>query len=62
VDENHRIIKLVFPTNDESSWNVNAQNNLDPLYGTLENAHLENTANGMFYDESVTVRYAFSNN
>jgi hypothetical protein len=28
----------------------------------LENAHLENTANGMFYDESVTVRYAFSNN
>jgi hypothetical protein len=62
VDENHRVIKLVFPTNDESSWNINAQNDLDPLIGTIENAHKENTANDFSYEASVTVRYAFSNN
>ena len=62
VEENRRVIKLGFPTNDGSSWNINAQNDLDPVYGTIERAHQSKISNGVNYEETVTVRYAFSNN
>jgi hypothetical protein len=62
VEENRRVIKLVFPTNDGSEWNINAQNDLDSQFGMIESAHEENFANGITYDASVTVRYDYSNN
>ncbi len=55
VEENLRMIKLVFPVKDSAAWNGNSYNNLGEQKYTYCNVHAPVTINAIFLDSTVTV-------
>lgn len=57
VEENQRVIKLVFPTNNGVSWNINAHNPMDPLEATIEKSNQSHLIGAYDFSRTATVRY-----
>lgn len=57
VEENQRVIKLVFPANDGVSWNINAHNPLDPIAATLEHVNQSHQIGTFDFERTVSVRF-----
>src|SRR5690606_7865171 len=55
VEENQRIIKLVFAPTKDKLWNANAYNVYDDLECYYDEIHKEYTLNGHVMDSTVTV-------
>lgn len=55
VEENNRVIKLVFAPSEDDEWNMNAYNTLEPLECYYSNIHQSYTLNGNSYPSTVTV-------
>lgn len=55
VEENNRVIKLVFAPSEDDEWNMNAYNTLDALECYYSNLHKSYTLGGNTYSSTVTV-------
>lgn len=55
VEENQRMIKMIFAPTIEKEWDINAFNGYSPLLATYENIHQPFTINGHSFDSTVTV-------
>jgi hypothetical protein len=55
VEENQRVIKLVFAPTSEKEWNANAFNQFSPLNCYYTNLHKPATVNGISLDSTITV-------
>lgn len=55
VEENERIVKLVFAPTLGKEWDINAFNSKDPLLAYYENIHKPLTVNNYHFDSTVTV-------
>ncbi|MES2590057.1 MAG: hypothetical protein V4622_13845 [Bacteroidota bacterium] len=55
VEENQRIIKLVFAPTLEKEWDINAFNSEDELLAYYENIHKPTKINGLNFDSTITV-------
>lgn len=55
VEENQRVIKLVFAPDKFKEWNCNAYNTLDPLDCYYDNIHEADNMNGLSFESTVTV-------
>lgn len=55
VEENNRVIKLVFAPSEDDEWNMNAFNELDPLDCYYSNIHGPYTLGGTDFSSTVTV-------
>lgn len=55
VEENQRVIKLVFAPTKEKEWNANAFNQFTPLNCYYTNLHTGLTLNGNYFDSTLTV-------
>jgi hypothetical protein len=55
VEENNRVIKLVFAPSEDDEWNMNVYNTLDPLECYYSNLHESYTLDGNTYSSTVTV-------
>lgn len=55
VEENNRVIKLVFAPSEDDTWNMNAYNTLDPLECYYSNIHQPYSLGGNTYSSTVTV-------
>jgi len=55
VEENQRIIKLVFAPTSDKKWNPNAFNMLDSLKYYYSNIHVPYNLSGFSFDSTVTV-------
>jgi hypothetical protein len=62
VEENQRIIKMVFAPTKEKNWNPNAFNSFDSTNYYYSNIHLPFSVNNLSFDSTVTVKqdYFFS--
>jgi hypothetical protein len=58
VEENNRIIKLVFAPSKYKEWNANAYTVLDPLDCYYSNLYKSLSINGIHFDSTVTVEQA----
>ncbi len=55
VEENQRIIKLIFAPTLSKEWDMNAFNVDDPLLAFYENIHKSVSINGLDFDSTITV-------
>ena len=55
IEENQRIIKLVFAPTTDKFWNANAYNTYDELNCYYEEIHNPYTVNSQVFDSTVTV-------
>lgn len=56
VEENNRVIKLVFAPTKEKTWNINAFNTLSPIQAYYSNIHQPQTINGLSFPLSLVVQ------
>lgn len=56
VEENNRVIKLVFAPTEEKTWNINAFNTLSPIQAYYSNIHQAQTINGLSFPLSLVVQ------
>lgn len=56
IEENQRVVKLVFAPTLGKEWNANAYNNLGTLDCYYESVHVDTTINGVLFDSTVFVR------
>ena len=56
VEENNRVIKLVFAPTEEKTWNINAFNTLSPIQAHYSNIHQAQTINGLSFPLSLVVQ------
>jgi hypothetical protein len=59
VEENQRVIKLVFAPTTDKTWNPNAFNSNEVTESYYENIHSAATLNGVSYDSILTVRQGY---
>ena len=57
VEENQRIIRMVFAITREKTWNINAFNTKEEDEAHYKDIHSEKTINGIHFDSTVTVEY-----
>jgi hypothetical protein len=57
VEENQRIIKMVFAVKNEEEWNVNAFNMLPPQEVYYSNVNESQTINNFTFEETAKVNY-----
>ncbi len=55
IEENQRIIRLVFAVTKEKEWNPNAYNTMDPMEFYYSDLHTEKTVGNTLFQETVTV-------
>ncbi len=55
VEENNRVIKLVFAPSEDDEWNMNAYNTLEPLECYYSSIHQSYSLGGNTYASTVTV-------
>lgn len=55
VEENQRIIKLVFAPTSDKTWNPNAFNTFDPMTYSYSNIHKPMTIGSLSFDSTLTV-------
>lgn len=55
VEENQRIVKMVFATTNDKVWNPNMFNVYEPLEYNYINLHKSNTFNSVKFDSTITV-------
>lgn len=55
VEENNRIVKLIFPTKEDEEWNGNAQNNIGEQTFELVSVDVKDTINSVLLDSVCTV-------
>lgn len=55
VEENVRFVKLIFPVKENSSWNGNAFNYLEPWEYEYDDIHVQETINSIGFDSVATV-------
>lgn len=55
VEENQRIVKLVFAPTSDKSWNPNAFNGYDPLTYSYSKLHKPMTIGSLSFDSTITV-------
>jgi hypothetical protein len=55
VEENQRVIKMVFAPTIEKEWNINAFNTFDEYLAYYENIHSKYVFNGFSFNETVRV-------
>jgi hypothetical protein len=55
VEENQRVVKLVFKPTINKSWNANAFNTFEPLDCYYKNLHDPFQLNSLFFDSTLTV-------
>jgi hypothetical protein len=55
IEENNRIIKMIFSPTKTKEWDANAFTNLDPLDCYYDEIHKEKIINGFTFDSTVTV-------
>ncbi len=58
VEENQRVIKLVFAPSQQKEWDANAYNTFEEIPCYYENIHKEYTINNTLFDSTVTVEQA----
>jgi hypothetical protein len=56
VEENNRVVKLVFAPTVEKSWNINAYNILSPIQAHYSNIHQPQIINGLSFPLSLVVQ------
>jgi hypothetical protein len=56
VEENNRVVKLVFAPTAEKSWNINAYNTLSPIQAHYSNIHQPQIINGLSFPLSLVVQ------
>ena len=56
IEENQRVVKLVFAPTLTKEWDANAYNNFGSLDCYYEFVHVDTTINGTFFDSTVFVR------
>lgn len=59
VEENQRIIKLVFAPSATKEWDIHAFNTYEPLLAYYENIHEASTLNGLSFDETLKVVHEY---
>ncbi|MBI2257274.1 MAG: hypothetical protein HYU67_00050 [Flavobacteriia bacterium] len=59
VEENQRMIKLVFAPTEEKEWDINAYNIWDPMNAMYENIHDSYTINGFTFEKTVKVLHEY---
>jgi hypothetical protein len=55
VEENQRIVKLVFAPTESKEWDINAYNSMPEQIAIYENIHESFAINGISFDSTVTV-------
>jgi hypothetical protein len=55
VEEDVRMVKLLFPVREKLEWNLHMLNNSDPRIVTTKDVHKSFVANGITFDSTVTV-------
>jgi hypothetical protein len=55
VEENQRIVKLVFPVSEFTTWNANQFNTDVKLNCSYDDLHLQRTINGFSFDSTLVV-------
>jgi hypothetical protein len=55
VEENQRIVKLVFAPTSDKTWNPNAFNTQEELNYSYTDIHIPKTFNGFSFDSTITV-------
>jgi hypothetical protein len=55
VEEDVRLIKLIFPVADDKEWDINALNNLGKRTVAYKDAHLPYSTEALNFDSTVTV-------
>lgn len=55
VEENQRVIKLVFPPTETQTWNMNAYNMLGTMDCYYSDLFVPRSVNGIYFDSTVTV-------
>jgi len=55
VEEDVRMIKLIFPVVDEKEWNINALNNVGARTVAYKDVHLPYETETLSFDSTVTV-------
>lgn len=58
IEENQRVIKLVFAPTSKKIWNANAYNIYDELESYYEDIHKDKTIGGTFFDSTIVVEQA----
>lgn len=56
VEENIRFVKLVFPVNDNKTWDGNAFNTEMEWDYEYDSLHIERTYNGLYFDSTIKVQ------
>lgn len=56
VEENNRVVKLVFAPTAEKSWNINVYNTLSPIQAHYSNIHQPQIINGLSFPLSLVVQ------
>lgn len=59
VEENQRIVKMVFPVSSNKTWNLNAYNSFDEKEASYENIHQSAIINGLSFDSTVRVNQTY---
>jgi len=59
VEENQRVIKMVFALSPEKEWNINAFNLGEENLAYYENIHEKYTLNGFIFNETVKVMHEY---
>ena len=57
IEENQRVIRLVFAVTNEKEWDINAYNTLDKQEAYYFDLNKEKTFNGFTFDSTVVVEY-----
>jgi hypothetical protein len=55
VEENQRVVKLVFEPTESKEWNINAFNSYPELNAYYRNIHEKQTINGVYFDSTLVV-------
>lgn len=59
VEENQRIVKMVFPVSSTKTWNLNAYNSFDEKEASYENIHQSAIISGLSFDSTVRVNQTY---
>lgn len=55
VEENNRVVKLLFAPTIDKSWNINVYNTLSPIQAHYSNIHQPQTINGLTFPLALVV-------
>lgn len=55
VEENQRLVKLVFAPTLDKDWDINAYNTMDEMNAYYPEVHVDTTINGVLFDSTVVV-------